>query len=61
MSFKIVLWVLEMFKNEKSQMSLGLGYNECVAAKSIKILLKLLSQHVKNALGHCHDGRGFYD
>ena len=43
---------------KKYQMGLGLSYKVSVAAIPIKILSKLLLQHVKNALGH---GRGFHD
>ena len=44
-----------------SQMGLGLGYRVAVAAIPIKILSKFSLQHAKNALRHCHNGRGFHD
>ena len=42
-------------------MGLGLGYKMGVVAILINFLSKFLSQHMKNALGHCHDERRFHN
>ena len=59
--FQVFFGLWEYLRMKISHMGLGLGYRVGVAAIPIKILSKFPLQHVKNALRHCHNERGFHD